>query len=189
MIALVSFRGVDNLIVHNAGIHITVVIVEKDKALEITLESRGNIVSRTEEIPFLETHLLLEVLRRKGIVAYEVYVGNLILLAFINRIDDIIVFNALKLDQIVGIVKIQIDNLNERLKRQNVRVELTKKAYEKLADLAYDPSYGARPLRRIVTQRIENPLARAILSGKLKEGGVMKFTEKELSSEGDPEID
>ena len=108
---------------------------------------------------------------------------------FINRIDDIIVFNALKLDQIVGIVKIQIDNLNERLKRQNVRVELTKKAYEKLADLAYDPSYGARPLRRIVTQRIENPLARAILSGKLKEGGVMKFTEKELSSEVDPEID
>jgi hypothetical protein len=61
------------------------------------------------------------------------------------------------------------------------QVELTKKAYEFLAEKAYDPTYGARPLKRVINMRIENPLARAIISGEIKSGGTMKFTEKELA--------
>ena len=99
---------------------------------------------------------------------------------FLNRIDDIVIFKALQLDEIVKIVKLQIDSLNKRLEAQNIKVELTKKAYEFLADKAYDQLYGARPLKRVINNKIENPLARAIISGKIREGDTMKFTEKEL---------
>ncbi len=100
---------------------------------------------------------------------------------FLNRIDDIIIFKALKLDEIVQIVKLQIESLNKRLEAQNLKVELSKKAYEFLAESAYDPSYGARPLKRVINSKIENPLAKAIISGKLKAGDVMKFSDKDLA--------
>lgn len=99
---------------------------------------------------------------------------------FINRIDDIVMFKALQLPEIVKIVKLQIDALNRRLEPQGIKVELSKGAYDFLAEKAYDPLYGARPLKRVVNNKIENPLARAIISGKLHEGDVMKFTEKDL---------
>ncbi len=94
---------------------------------------------------------------------------------FLNRIDDIIIFKALQLEEIVKIVKLQIQLLNERLKEQGIKVELSKAAYEKLAEIAYDPTYGARPLKRAINTKIENPLAREIISGELKAGDVRKF--------------
>ena len=100
---------------------------------------------------------------------------------FINRIDDIVIFKALQLPEIVKIVKLQIDSLNRRLEPQSIKVELTKGAYDFLAEKAYDPLYGARPLKRVVNNKIENPLARAIISGEISEGGVMKFSEKDLA--------
>lgn len=99
---------------------------------------------------------------------------------FINRIDDLIMFKSLTLDEIVKIVKLQIDDLNKRLESQDLKVELTKGAYEYLAEKAYDPSYGARPLKRVINHKIENPLAKAIIAGNLKPGDTMKFSEKEL---------
>ena len=100
---------------------------------------------------------------------------------FINRIDDIVIFKALQLPEIVKIVKLQIDSLNRRLEPQSIKVELTKGAYDFLAEKAYDPLYGARPLKRVVNNKIENPLARAIISGEISEGRVMKFSEKDLA--------
>jgi ATP-dependent Clp protease ATP-binding subunit ClpB len=100
---------------------------------------------------------------------------------FINRIDDIVLFKALQLGEIVKIVKLQIDMLNKRLESQNIKIELTKKAYEYLAEKAYDPTYGARPLKRVINMKIENPLARAIIAGEIKSGETMKFSEKELA--------
>ena len=100
---------------------------------------------------------------------------------FINRIDDIVLFKALQLGEIVKIVKLQIDMLNKRLESQNIKIELTKKAYECLAEKAYDPTYGARPLKRVINMKIENPLARAIIAGEIKSGETMKFSEKELA--------
>lgn len=94
---------------------------------------------------------------------------------FLNRIDDIIFFRALTQEQIEQIVKLQIESLNERLARQNIKVQVSKATLDELAVEGYDPIYGARPLRRLVDTRIENPLARAIISGKLKEGGVFKI--------------
>ncbi len=99
---------------------------------------------------------------------------------FINRVDDIVLFKALQLGEIVKIVKLQIDELNKRLESQNIKVELSKKAYETLAEKAYDPTYGARPLKRAINTKIENRLARAIISGEVKSGDVMKFSEKDI---------
>ncbi len=99
---------------------------------------------------------------------------------FINRVDDIVLFKALKLDEIVKIVKLQIDALNKRLESQNIKVELSKKAYEVLAEKAYDPTYGARPLKRAINAKIENRLAKAIISGEVKSSDTMKFTDKDI---------
>ncbi len=96
---------------------------------------------------------------------------------FLNRIDDIIIFHPLRLEQIVEIVKLQVELLNGRLKKENIKVKLSKAALEELAQKAYDPVYGARPLKRMITQKIENPLARAIISGKIKEGDTYSFDE------------
>jgi len=100
---------------------------------------------------------------------------------FINRIDDIVIFKALGLEEIVKIVKLQIAQLNKRLEAQNIKVELTKGAYNYLAEKAYDPAYGARPLKRAINARIENPLAREIIAGKVKSGDTRKFSEKDLA--------
>lgn len=99
---------------------------------------------------------------------------------FLNRIDDIIIFNPLTLDEIVKIVKLQIDLLNKRLEAQGIKIELTKGAYQALADKAYDPLYGARPLKRVINNAIETPVAKRIISGELKEGSVYKVGEKDL---------
>ncbi len=99
---------------------------------------------------------------------------------FLNRIDDIIIFNPLKLEEIVNIVKLQIQLLNKRLEPQNIKIELTKAAYENLAEKAYDPLYGARPLKRVINNAIETPLAKKIISGELKEGSTYKVSEKFL---------
>ncbi len=100
---------------------------------------------------------------------------------FLNRIDDIILFKALQLDEIEQILKLQIQLLNNRLKEQNIRIELTKGAYQKLAEKAYDATYGARPLKRFINTKIENPLAREIISGTLKSGDIRKFKESDIS--------
>ena len=94
---------------------------------------------------------------------------------FLNRIDDIIFFKALTHKQVSQIVELQIAQLNKRLARQNISVKLSKSTLEDLCVEAYDPLYGARPLRRLIDKRIETPLAKAIISGELKDGGVFKL--------------
>ncbi|MBO6103099.1 MAG: AAA family ATPase, partial [Opitutales bacterium] len=89
---------------------------------------------------------------------------------FLNRIDDVITFKALTQSQIEQIIKLHIEMLNKRLTRQNIKVEVSKSTLDDLVIEGYDPVYGARPLRRVIDRKIENPLARAILSGEVKDG-------------------
>lgn len=88
---------------------------------------------------------------------------------FINRIDEIIIFNRLKLDEIQGIVDIQIKQLKNRLKDKNIDLNLTSGAKEKLGILGYDPIYGARPLKRAIQKYIQDPISLRLLSGEIKE--------------------
>lgn len=85
---------------------------------------------------------------------------------FINRIDEAVVFHPLGRKEIRAIASLQIEHLRARLREKNLQLELTEAALDHMAAIGYDPVYGARPLKRMVQQYIENPLARDILEGQ-----------------------
>src|SRR5581483_4650579 len=89
---------------------------------------------------------------------------------FLNRIDEIILFHSLSREQIEKIVDVQLNNLRQRLAQRNLKIELTEPARKLLAEEGYDPAYGARPLKRVIQQKIENPLAQRILNGNFADG-------------------
>lgn len=90
---------------------------------------------------------------------------------FLNRVDDIIVFRALDKDQVKAIAKILIDSLSKRLSRQiKITLSASDKALDALADQGFDPNYGARPLRRLLSHVIETALSKEIIKGEIQEG-------------------
>lgn len=89
---------------------------------------------------------------------------------FINRLDEIIIFNKLTQKDIEKIVDIQLKDLAEKLKAKNIALEVDKKAKEKLAKEGYDPDFGARPLRRFIQRELQDMIALKLLEGKYKEG-------------------
>ena len=94
---------------------------------------------------------------------------------FLNRIDEIIVFRMLTKDDLKKIVDIQLNYLAERLKGRRIELEFTDNARKLIMDEGYDPVFGARPLKRTIQQRLENPLAAQLLSGKFAEGDAVKI--------------
>jgi len=85
---------------------------------------------------------------------------------FVNRIDEIVVFNSLEKEQIKGIAKIQVETLQSRLANLDLKLELSDEAMTLIVDKGYDPMFGARPLKRTIQQLLENPLSQKILSGE-----------------------
>jgi len=94
---------------------------------------------------------------------------------FLNRIDEIIVFHMLKKEHLRQIVDIQLDYLAERLKGRHITLEFTDNARQQIMDEGYDPAFGARPLKRTIQQRLENPLAAELLAGKFADGDNIKI--------------
>jgi ATP-dependent Clp protease ATP-binding subunit ClpB len=92
---------------------------------------------------------------------------------FLNRIDEVIIFNNLTMDHILQIVDIQIKYLNSRLAEKGLFLEITERAKLKIAEIGYDPIFGARPLKRAIQRYIENPLAIKVLEGAFTEGDVV----------------
>jgi len=89
---------------------------------------------------------------------------------FLNRIDEIIIFQSLTADDILKIVDIQVDTLGRRLADKNIELILSDGSKALIANKGYDPVYGARPLKRVIQQLIENPLSLEILEGKIADG-------------------
>ncbi|AOE77631.1 MULTISPECIES: ATP-dependent chaperone ClpB [Pseudomonas] len=89
---------------------------------------------------------------------------------FINRVDEVVIFEPLARDQIAGITEIQLGRLRSRLAERELDLELSSEALDKLIAVGYDPVYGARPLKRAIQRWIENPLAQLILSGSFMPG-------------------
>jgi ATP-dependent Clp protease ATP-binding subunit ClpB len=89
---------------------------------------------------------------------------------FLNRIDETVIFNRLGKDEISKIVEIQLKRLAERLLDRKITLTLSDTAKEILAERGYDPLFGARPLKRTIQADLENPLAKLIIAGKIKEG-------------------
>lgn len=97
---------------------------------------------------------------------------------FLNRIDEIVVFEALLNNQIRRIVDLQLEDVQKRLTDQAITLRVSENAKERLAALGYDPHYGARPLKRVIEKRILNELAKRLVSGEIKEGQTIKVEER-----------
>jgi ATP-dependent Clp protease ATP-binding subunit ClpB len=89
---------------------------------------------------------------------------------FLNRVDELIIFHGLGIEQIKAIVEIQVKKLEQRLLERRIQLKMTEKAKEWLAKEGFDPAYGARPLKRVIQKEIQDKLALKILEGKFKEG-------------------
>ncbi len=93
---------------------------------------------------------------------------------FINRVDETVVFHPLGKQHIEGIAKIQLQLLRDRLEEKEIGLEISDDAISLLVDVGFDPVYGARPLKRAIQKRLENPLAQSLLAGKFTDGSVVK---------------
>ncbi len=94
---------------------------------------------------------------------------------FLNRIDEVIVFHPLGRDEIREIVNLQVQHLNRQLESNGFKLEISDNAKQLLANEGYDPKYGARPLKRVIQQRLQNALANEILAGNFPEGSTIKI--------------
>ena len=94
---------------------------------------------------------------------------------FLNRLDEIILFKPLTKDNIAGIIDLIIEDLNKRLEDRQITIRLTDKAKKFVADAAYDPSYGARPLKRYIQKHVETLSARLILQDEVEEGDIIEI--------------
>jgi ATP-dependent Clp protease ATP-binding subunit ClpB len=101
---------------------------------------------------------------------------------FLNRLDEVVIFDPLSTEDLTQIVELQVHALANRLSDRRITLEVTDAAKEWLALTGYDPSYGARPLRRLVQKEIGDRLARALLSGEVRDGGTVKV---DLDAEAD----
>src|SRR4030042_4973372 len=89
---------------------------------------------------------------------------------FLNRIDEVIIFHSLTLENLGAIVDIQVGHLEQLLSTRDIALRISPAARTALADEGYDPVYGARPLKRTIQRRIQDPLAMRLLAGEFREG-------------------
>ncbi|MCJ7717574.1 MAG: AAA family ATPase, partial [Anaerolineales bacterium] len=92
---------------------------------------------------------------------------------FINRVDSVVVFHSLSKDNIREIVDLELDKVRERLLEKNLQLEITQEGIDLLVTMGYNPEMGARPLRRVIKEKIENQLSDAVLSGKFTPGDIV----------------
>jgi len=110
---------------------------------------------------------------------------------FLNRVDEVIIFHSLSREQLAKIVEIRLRDLEKRLADRNITIELTEAAKRKVAEMGYDPVFGARPLQRVLQLQVQNPLANHILEGRFADGdhivvdwdGEFTFTKEPVSVE------
>jgi ATP-dependent Clp protease ATP-binding subunit ClpB len=95
---------------------------------------------------------------------------------FLNRLDDVVTFLPLTPQELTHIARLQLGQLQQRLQAQGITLTATDEALEKLALLGFEPAYGARPLRRVIRQYVENPLATAVLAGRIAPGQTVQLT-------------
>ncbi len=149
----------------------TIIIMTSNFGSQIILENYNDLENKDSEKVYYETRrVLLQELKQHFRPE------------FLNRIDETIVFKPLLLDQIEGIVKLEIEGVAKKLAKQDITIDITTEALEYIANKGYDPQFGARPLKRVVQQDVLNELSKEILKGKIHENSVVlidSFPEKE----------
>lgn len=159
----------------------TIIIMTSNVGAEMLRKQSLGFVSQKEDATYVEMRdrLLDEV---KKVFKPE----------FLNRIDDIIVFKSLSRENLVQIVELEVMEVVRRLKEQHIEIELSQEARDLLIEKGFDPTFGARPLKRTIQRYLEDPLAEEIISGNFKSGGKVRVERKndsltfELLSVGSP---
>lgn len=98
---------------------------------------------------------------------------------FLNRIDDVVLFKPLSLEEITSIVDLLLDRLNMRLLDRKIIISFTKAAKKWIGEKGYDPTYGARPLKRFLQKQVETKLAHALVAGEIPESSEVSFSVKD----------
>merc|ERR1712159_969904 len=98
---------------------------------------------------------------------------------FLNRLDEIINFRPLMKETLLKVVDLQLNRLRERLKAKGIELEINNDVLSLITEIGYNPSYGARPLKRVIQKELESEIAKYILKGKYKEGSIIKIEEIE----------
>ncbi|HJN35769.1 MAG TPA: AAA family ATPase, partial [Prochlorococcaceae cyanobacterium Fu_MAG_50] len=104
---------------------------------------------------------------------------------FLNRLDDQIIFHSLRREELREIVSLQVDRLRQRLQDRKLVLNVSEQAYDWLANVGYDPVYGARPLKRAIQRELETPLAKAILAGQFSEGQTVSVDHAAVDNEAE----
>jgi len=147
-------------------------------------DNHGHTVNFTNTIVVMTSNIgsqmIQEITRERGTVSRDQggrdgSLAGEFLPEFLNRIDETIVFQPLAKEQIVRIVDLQLQRLRKQLEQQEIGLVITAAAEKAIADEGYDPLYGARPLKRVIQQRIQNPLATEILKGNIPSGSGVKI--------------
>ena len=140
-------------------------------------DSQGRVVDFKNTVIILTSNLGSEEIVEAGVDDFETIRSKVMALLkahfrpeFLNRLDDIVCFHRLEKEQIVGIVRLQLEQLIARVAQQRMKLVVTDAACNAVADEGYEPAYGARPLKRVIIHRIENPLSLTLLGGKAAEG-------------------
>ena len=94
---------------------------------------------------------------------------------FLNRVDELVVFHPLGTEHLIKIVEIQLDRLRNRLAERRIDLALSPSALRHLGERGYDPVYGARPLKRLIQQELETPIARLLVKGELRDGDTVSI--------------
>lgn len=150
----VDFKNTVIIMTSNVGARL---ITEKQSSLGFNSENENADESEKKDIKELVTGELRKVFRPE----------------FLNRVDDIIVFNKLNKDEIKQIAVKMLKTLENRLDKMNIKISFTDNAVSEIADKGFDENYGARPLRRAIQNEIEDPLSEQMLEGKVKDGAVV----------------
>lgn len=150
----VDFKNTIIIMTSNVGARL---ITEKQSSLGFNSENENVEKSEKKDIKELVTGELRKVFRPE----------------FLNRVDDIIVFNKLNKDEIKQIAVKMLKTLENRLDKMNIKISFTDNAVSEIADKGFDENYGARPLRRAIQNEIEDPLSEQMLEGKVKDGAVV----------------
>jgi ATP-dependent Clp protease ATP-binding subunit ClpC len=150
-------------------------------------DGQGNLVDFRNTVLIMTSNLGTEFVRKGGALGFLQKTGNdedrdahvkvekalksTFRPEFLNRIDEIIMFSPLSVEQVINIVNLQMKEVQDRLSEYNISVELTEAARLWLAKEGFDPAYGARPLRRAIQKYVESPLSVQLLGGKFADGG------------------
>ena len=144
-------------------------------------DSQGRVVDFKNTVIILTSNLGSEEIVEAGVDDFETIRSKVMALLkahfrpeFLNRLDDIVCFHRLEKEQIKGIVRLQLEQLVSRVAQQRMTLEVTDAACAAVADEGYEPAYGARPLKRVIIHRIENPLSLTLLGGKAAEGDTIR---------------